>query len=208
MSTRSVSTAILVFACLAGMSARAGAQGAQPAPRPAQPAAAQAPATLTFPTFELSGGYQFLKVPDDEFPFGLNVDGAWNFNEAFGVVGEIGWAFMSDDSDDVDVDSHAWTFGVGPRWNHRGGERVWPFAQILAGAIHARSSFDDGTGEVNVNDTKFMLQPGVGVNIIGGDGWGVVGQVDYRRVFLDEDEDGDSGENEYRVFVGIRLMLD
>ena len=53
-----------------------------------------------------------------------------------------------------------------------------------------------------------MLQPGVGVHFIAGDGWGIVTQVDYRRVFLDEDESGDSGENSFRVFAGVRLLLD
>jgi hypothetical protein len=53
-----------------------------------------------------------------------------------------------------------------------------------------------------------MLQPGAGVFINAGDGWGVVGAVDYRRVFLDEDEDGESRENEFRVFIGVRVQLD
>jgi len=44
--------------------------------------------------------------------------------------------------------------------------------------------------------------------VVAGDGWGIVGQVDYRRVFLDKEKDGESGENEFRVFVGIRFILD
>ena len=53
-----------------------------------------------------------------------------------------------------------------------------------------------------------MLQPGAGAVVVAGDGWGIVGQLDYRRVFLDEDEDGESGENDFRVFVGLRVVLD
>jgi hypothetical protein len=53
-----------------------------------------------------------------------------------------------------------------------------------------------------------MLQPGVGVGIAAGDGWGIFGQVDYRRVFLKESEDGSSGENEFRVYFGVRFLLD
>jgi hypothetical protein len=81
---------------------------------------------------------------------------------------------------------------------------VWPFAQVLAGAAHLRSSVNDVTDSA----TKFMLQPGAGVVVVAGDGWGIVGQVDYRRIFLDEDEDGESGQNQFRVFVGVRLILD
>jgi hypothetical protein len=62
--------------------------------------------------------------------------------------------------------------------------------------------------DVTDSATKFMLQPGAGVVMVAGDGWGIVGQVDYRRIFLDEDEDGESGQNQFRVFVGIRLILD
>jgi hypothetical protein len=36
----------------------------------------------------------------------------------------------------------------------------------------------------------------------------VVLAADYRRVFLDEEEDGESGENQFRFFAGIRLLLD
>jgi hypothetical protein len=36
------------------------------------------------------------------------------------------------------------------------------------------------------------------------DGLGLVGSIDDRRVFLDEDEDGEPGENEVRVFIGVR----
>jgi hypothetical protein len=186
---------------------RASAQG-QVAPAPQQTTAPPA-----FPTFEVTGGYQALHVPDDWVPFGLNVDGAWNFNEALGLVGEIGWATDSEDFEELDIDSrlHLWTFAAGPRWNARPDARLWPFAQVLVGAAHARVGTDiqgEDVEELSGSDTRFMIQPGVGVNINAGDGWGIVGQVDYRRIFLDEEEDGESGENELRLFVGIRLLLD
>jgi hypothetical protein len=53
-----------------------------------------------------------------------------------------------------------------------------------------------------------MIQPGIGATVVAGDGWGVFGQVDYRRLFLDEDEDGNSGRNDLRFFVGVRVILD
>jgi hypothetical protein len=155
-------------------------------------------------------GYQALHVPDQWFPFGLNVDGARNFG-AFSLVGEVGWALTTDDGEDddndefdADVSQHLWHFAAGARWHGRSAARVWPFAQVLAGAAYLRSSVNDVTDSA----TKFMLQPGAGVVMVAGDGWGIVGQVDYRRIFLDEDEDGESGQNQFRVFVGIRLILD
>jgi hypothetical protein len=80
------------------------------------------------------------------------------------------------------------------------GGRAWPFAQVLVGAELVRSG---GEG-----DTHLMIQPGGGVNINAGDGWGVVIGADYRRTFLDEDAFGESGRNAFRVVAGIRVLLD
>jgi hypothetical protein len=145
-------------------------------------------------------------------------------------VGEISWSFKTQDVggdagvaeviDDINLSE--WTFAAGPRWNSRGDRRIWPFAQVLAGAAVARGSIEVAGLDVSDTRTHFMLQPGVGVNIIGGDGWGIVGQVDYRRLFVgdDDDDDGDvedgddfaddddNGENQFRVFVGVRMILD
>jgi hypothetical protein len=138
-----------------------------------------------------------LHAPDQTFPFGLNLDGAWNGSKALGLAGEVGWA-----TDKVaDTRLHVWNIGVGPRFNARPmGGRVWPFAQVFVGAVHVR-----GGGE---SDNHFMVQPGGGVSFNAGDGWAVVAQGDYRRVFLDEEEFGESGQNQGRFFVGIRLLLD
>jgi hypothetical protein len=164
------------------------------------------PPVLGFPTWELTGGYQMLRVPDETFPFGLNVDGAWNLSEPLGLVAEIGFARKSEEIDDVSF--MAWNFGAGPRWNLRRHPRLWPYAQVLGGFLHLGASSEIGGVDFEASDTRFMLQPGGGVNWVAGDGWGIVGAVDYRRVFLDEDEDGESGENEFRVFIGARMILD
>jgi opacity protein-like surface antigen len=164
--------------------------------------------TTTTPTYELSAGYQLTHVPDQTLPLGVAVDGAWNYSSRLGLVGEIGWSHKSDDDAGVDTSLSLWHFGAGPRFNLRNNPRFVPYAQVLAGAVHARSKVEIGNNEAKDSATRFMLQPGVGVNVIAGDGWGVFGAVDYRRVFLDEDEDGDSGENDFRIFVGLRMILD
>ena len=166
------------------VSAYAQAKPAQPGPYP--------PPAPPYPRFEVTPGYQLLHVPDQTFPFGLNVDGAWNGSKALGLVGEVGWTTDSE----AGFRAHVWNIGVGPRFNARPmGGRVWPFAQVLVGMHHLR--FGGGSA------TDFQVQPGGGVNIHAGDGWGVVVQGDYRRVFFEGE-----GENQARVFVGIRLLLD
>ena len=169
-------------------------------PATAKPPVHETGTALT-PTYELSLGYQMVRTPDVTFPLGLSVDGARNFGP-LGIAAEIGWVRHSDD--DFDATTNLWHFAAGPRWSGRNASRIWPFAQVLAGAGHYRFGDDDFSDST----TKFILQPGAGVVIIGGDGWGIVGQADYRRVFLDEDEDGESGENDLRVFFGVRVILD
>jgi hypothetical protein len=192
------------------------------------PAQAQAPATTTTPTFELGAGYTLLRageicddgvltevcVPDRTFPFGLAVDAARNFG-ALGIVGEVGWSYDSED----DASFHVWTFAAGPRWTGRGNPRIWPYGQVLLGAAVTRLSTDI-PGIDSDTSTDFMVQPGVGVNFVAGDGWSVFGQVDYRRVFVGDIDIADpglggapltvdgAGRNDIRVFLGARMILD
>jgi hypothetical protein len=92
------------------------------------PAHAQGTGTTNMPTFELSGGYQLLRIfeicdPDDDticsdaqtLPFGLAVDAARNFG-ALSVVGELGWAYDSDeDLLGGDISFHSWHIAGGLR---------------------------------------------------------------------------------------------
>jgi len=200
----SVLTLAAAAAVLFGITATASAQGSA--------------GTTTNPTFELSGGYQLFhagKVCNDDpltetcsadrtFPFGVAVDAARNFG-AFGIVGEAGFAFDSDEGiEGDDLKFNTWHLAGGGRWNLRRG-RLWPYAQVLAGMIQDRVNIDAGD---DFSQTSFMLQPGVGANFVVGDGWGLFAQVDYRRVFLDEEENLSGGRNDFRVFIGARMILD
>jgi hypothetical protein len=166
------------------------------------------PARTTNPTYELSAGYQFLHLPDQNFPFGVAIDGAWH-RGPFGLVAEAGWSRHSDDPFGTEVSANMFHFAAGPRWTGFGSGRLWPYAQVLVGAAIAHSSSEGASIDVSDTDTAFMLQPGVGVTIVGGDGWGVFGQVDYRRTFFDvPDNTEDNTNNQFRVFVGLRMILD
>jgi len=190
-----------ITALVLGLFTPASAQ--PPAGTPSQ-AGTHATGTSLNPTWETSVGYQVLHVPDQTFPLGLNVDGAANFGPT-GLVAELGWAVGERD----EVTSHVFNLGAGPRWTGRTQGKVWPFVQVLAGLAHARVSVETAEDiEVTSSSTHFMLQPGAGAVFLAGDGWGIIGQVDYRRVFLDKDKTGESGENDVRVFIGVRFILD
>ena len=182
----------------------------------ASTAAAQ-PAAST-PTYELSAGYQFLHVPDQNFPFGAAVEGIRHFGP-FGLVGEVGWSFDSDDELGVDLSTNVVHIAAGPRWTGFRAGRAWPYVQVLVGAEVARTSADvdidavdpDLDLDLDIDDTEtaFMIQPGVGMTFVAGDGWGMFGQLDYRRTFFDEPDDvEDSINNQFRVFFGVRMILD
>ena len=174
---------------------------------PATPPASPPPPTLGSPTYELSGGYQLLHLRDTTFPFGLNVDGARHYG-SFGLVAEIGFAIDSEDEGDVELSSTAWNFGVGGRWTGFNSGPVWPFAQVLMGLGVLHTNLEVAGLEANETETSFMLQPGVGVNFVVADGVGLVFQVDYRRTFFEELEDVEDSNNQFRVFIGARMILD
>jgi hypothetical protein len=182
----------------------AASQDAAPQGAPAQGAAL----TTSSPTYELSAGYQFLHVPDQTFPFGLALDGAWHSGQ-FGMVAEAGWARHSDDDNGGDLSTNMFHIAAGPRWSGFGSGRAWPYAQVLVGAAIAHSSVEIAGIDSSDTETALMVQPGVGVTFVAGDGWGMFGQVDYRRTFFDEPDDTeDSVNNQFRFFLGFRMILD
>ena len=176
-------------------------------------AAAQTPRpqTTNSPSYELSAGYQYLHVPEMNFPFGLGIDGALHRGK-FGLVAEGGWALHSDEDDvtDFEFSTNMWHIGAGARFTGFSNRPLWPYAQVLVGAAIAHSSIDFGGGDDDSDtETSFMVQPGFGVTLVAGDGWGIFGQVDYRRTFFDEPDDADpSVNNQFRIFIGARMILD
>jgi hypothetical protein len=148
------------------------------------------------------------------FPFGLAIDGAMHFGN-FGLVAEGGWAMHSSGDDDptlggAEVMTNMWHIAAGPRFTGFSNRPLWPYGQVLAGLAIAHASFDFDNGEDDSEtETAFMVQPGFGVTFVAGDGWGLFGQVDYRRTFFEEDDDvEDSINNQFRIFIGARMILD
>jgi hypothetical protein len=144
--------------------------------------------------------------PGTTFPFGLAVDMAFNAG-TFGFVAEGGWSRRSESHDVDDVQFDFWHAGAGVRWSRHVNPRLRPYAQFLVGA-----AFHDVSGSIaglDQSDTTahFFWQPGGGVNIALNNRMGIFGAVDYRHVSLDEDTEGNSGLNEIRLLVGVRLSF-
>jgi hypothetical protein len=175
-------------------------------------------ASLPASAQELSLGYQWQQFSfdiDDEFdvfiddsvtaPLGFNVDVAAPITGALDVFGQVDWSRQSQNIDifGQSVES-SWTFlsyGGGVRWSSRASPSVTPFVQGLFGATRASVGCevltfdcDDFLDEDNLSSTNPMLQLGGGVAIPLG-GLSALGQVDYRRVFVE-----DSGVNGFRCY--------
>jgi hypothetical protein len=222
MATRVwILTAVLTLTL--ATSAAAQAQGGAQRPTTGGTTSAAATPSAT-PTFEVGLGYQWLRSGDVctndivevcsgslTYPLGFAVDGVRNFGH-FGVVGEVGWSRHAEDvtrSNSQGTDSeNIFHYAAGVRWTGHNAARVWPYGQILLGGATVHTAISYNTLGISDTTTRFILQPGVGVTGVIGDGWGVFAQVDYRRMFLDENDDGSSGRNDVRVFAGIRIILD
>jgi hypothetical protein len=175
-------------------------------------ASAQAVGTTTSPTFELGAAFQYLRVSvegegdedgaSNSFPFGLAVDAA-RYWGPLGIVAEGGWANDSADVPGFSVTSNFYHFGAGPRFALHTAGRVRPYAQVLVGAsILPGRVEEDGVPDISDTSSAFMVQPGVGATFVMGDGWGLFGDVAYRRSFFD------TGSNDIRVLFGARMILD
>jgi hypothetical protein len=167
----------------------------------AVPAFAQAGGAVSTRPIDLAVGYQFTHTPDVNLPLGFGVDVAAPIADTLSVVGEFSWARrMVDEISgfNVSVSQTLTTFGGGVRWNPPSSD-VKPYVQVIAGA--ARAAVGDltfaGVTVAATSETKFMLQPGVGVSAGVATGLRGFGEVDFRRIFAD------TGENEVRVLVGV-----
>lgn len=158
--------------------------------------------------FDVAGGYQFAATPDQTLPIGWSasirtpLSGAWN------IVVEASGAYRTERDQDFGTDARLsiHTLGAGLRWSSRAETRVLPFLQLLTGVARASAQARVLDTDVGDTSTAFMLQPGAGVDIGVTETLGLVGQADYRRVLVDE-EQGESGSHQFRLFVGVRVGL-
>ena len=163
------------------------------------PAAAQ---TYDTPMVEIGGAVQLLHIPDETYPFGVNVDlsGPVGDHDRIRWVGEGGMA--QDRPIDVGDTLRFYHFGAGVRVTPRGRERATPFFQVLGGVANAWAAFSNSS--VNAVDSAWgpMIQSGLGVAVPLNHWVAVVGQGDYRFAIFRGQVD-----NEFRLAFGARFML-
>jgi hypothetical protein len=153
------------------------------------------------------------------YSIGFNIDGAWSLGSRLAVLGELGWGRSPVEGTctvcTAPIPIHEQTraafnetnIGGGLRYNLGGNAgKFTPFVQAVVGV--SRDSFDTRTallfaelvGEAYTTNS-FMAQPGAGVVYRMNQNIGIVGQVDYRRVFAE-----DEGFNAFRIVAGMRFF--
>ncbi|HEY6214121.1 MAG TPA: hypothetical protein VIW45_17625 [Vicinamibacterales bacterium] len=149
----------------------------------------------------VTAGYQLLHIPDETFPLGFNIDVGVPINGGWSGVAEAGFAHDNVNLTGSTATSINFTnFGGGARWTGATSANAAPFVQLLVGGVHTSANVSTVTATAHASDTAFMIQPGIGVVVPATGMFAAVVQADYRRVFFSEE-----AENEFRLFVGIRL---
>ena len=159
--------------------------------------------TYDTPIVEIGGGVQLLHIPDETYPFGLNLDlsGPAGGHDRVRWVAEAGMA--QDHAIPIADSLSFYHFGAGVRLMPAERRRAAPFVQLLAGVANAsaRRSTDP---RIATTDSAWgpMIQPGLGVAVPLNHWVAVVGQGDYRFAIFRGQLD-----NEFRLSFGARFML-
>jgi hypothetical protein len=161
-------------------------------------------------------GYQFQRFSSGgeslNAPLGFTFDFARPVTDTLGAVVQFDWSRRSESETilgtSFEATSNHTTFAGGVRWSGTDNPAATPFLHGLFGLMHTSfgcevagtscailgEGFDDSS-----NDP--LLQIGGGVAVPMGT-WSAVGQVDYRRLFSE-----DEGVNGLRLVVGVRFTL-
>jgi hypothetical protein len=152
------------------------------------------------PSLQVSGGYNFLHVPEESVPGGWYADVAGSVTPTVAIVGQLTGNYKTLEDSGVSVDAKLHSFMGGVRVNAPTAPGVTPFVQALFGAMRTSGSTDlSGLLPVNVSDsvTDAALQLGAGVKFMPGTIGLQVG-ADYLRVFTE-----DEGTNAFRFAAGV-----
>ena len=158
---------------------------------------------------DITGGYQFTGQGVQTLPLGWSAGIGTTLSGPWSIVGEVSGAYRVEEDEDlgVDVRLSIHVLGAGARWSRRAAARFTPFLQVLGGAARAAANARLLDTDVGDTSTTFMLQPGGGVYLRMSETLGLIGQADYRRVFLDQEQDGESATDQFRLFIGVRVGL-
>lgn len=127
-------------------------------------------------TFDVAGGYAWLRETSLTVPNGWFAAGGVNLNDSFGIFGQLSQHSKTLNVNTVNVDTKLSIYGVGPRLSGNQRSSVTYFAQVLIGGANAKASVSSSSGN-NFSTTNFAIQPAAGVDVKAGGTVGVRFQV-------------------------------
>jgi opacity protein-like surface antigen len=147
------------------------------------------------PKAEVFGGYSYLRTnvsdsfsptpggffPNQDFNLnGWNGSFSGNLNSWLGLVGDVSGHYDTSEAarENLRVDSNVHMFLFGPRFTSRASSRFNPFVHTLFGV--ARGAFDPEGENNEIDNTKFAMALGGGLDIKLGDSFAIRAiQADY-----------------------------
>ena len=160
--------------------------------------------------FEWTAAYQFQRLTcgdcGDPFnmPAGFYVDVARRIMPNLHLVGQSDWSRKRESETfggtRFESTSTLSTFGAGARWMSQTSPKATPFIQALVGVTHESDKQTAAGFSESHSENNRMVQFGGGVTVPVSGNIGVVGQLDYRRIFTE-----DQGVNSIRFVAGIRI---
>jgi hypothetical protein len=160
--------------------------------------------TLPEGPVDLSFGYQVTRIPGQTYPLGLGLGMSAAVTDTVRIVGEAGGSTARHSTSTYGKGALTlYFYGAGPRVTASAGRLLF-YGQVLAGGVHTHADLATRSGTPFTDgDNAFMVQPGAGVIVPLTWRIGAVGEGNYQRVFFKEY----GGDNETRVFVGVRIAL-
>ena len=155
-------------------------------------------------TWDVSGGYA-LRNEEGENDTRVNIKNGWygaggfNFNDSFGVFGQVSRHSKSFDEFAVPVDVTLTIVGGGPRLTGNQRSGVTYFVNALFGTAKVKAK---AAGVSTSSEGKFAFQPAVGVDVKAGGTVGV--RFEFAPTYIKPDEGaGDSSAWAYHFMVGV-----
>jgi hypothetical protein len=160
--------------------------------------------TLPEPHVDLSIGYQALHIPGQTYPIGIALGMSAGLNDTMRIVGEAGVSIARHTASTYGAGTLTlYYYGAGPRVSASAGP-VRFYGQLLSGGVRTHADLVTTAGARFIDgDNAFMLQPGAGVIVPLTRRMAAIGEGNYQRVFFKDY----GGDNETRVFVGVRTAL-
>lgn len=160
--------------------------------------------TLPEPHVDLSLGYQALHIPGQTYPIGIALGISVGLNDTVRMVGAAGVSIARHTASTYGAGTLTlYYYGAGPRVSASAGPVLF-YGQLLGGGVRTHADLVTTAGTRFIDgDNAFMLQPGAGVIVPLTRRIAAIGEGNYQRVFFKDY----GGDNETRVFVGVRTAL-